>query len=70
LFYNAFPIRDALRHELSWTHYRLLLRVDSSEARAWYLQEAVEQHWRGKRWNCERKHHDHRIPLIHSQLCA
>ncbi len=29
LFYQAFPIRDALRHELSWTHYRLLLRVDT-----------------------------------------
>lgn len=28
-FYLAFPIRDALRRELSWTHYRLLLRVDS-----------------------------------------
>ena len=28
LFYLAFPIRDALRHELSWTHYRNLLRVD------------------------------------------
>jgi hypothetical protein len=23
LFYQAFPKRDALRHELSWTHYRL-----------------------------------------------
>jgi hypothetical protein len=28
LFYQAFPICDALRHELSWTHYRTLLRVD------------------------------------------
>ena len=28
LFYQAFPNCDALRHELSWTHYRLLLRVD------------------------------------------
>src|ERR1700691_4196202 len=27
LIYNAFPIRDALRHELSWTHYQTLLRV-------------------------------------------
>jgi hypothetical protein len=26
--YVAFLNRDALRHELSWTHYRLLLRVD------------------------------------------
>jgi len=25
-FYLAFPIRDAVRRELSWTHYRLLLR--------------------------------------------
>lgn len=24
MFYQAFPIRDALRHELSWTHYRAL----------------------------------------------
>jgi predicted nuclease of restriction endonuclease-like (RecB) superfamily len=45
LFYQAFPIRDALRHELSWTHYRLLLRVSTPEARLWYLQEAAEQNW-------------------------
>lgn len=32
LFYLAFPIRDALRHELSWTHYRTLLRVDNPDA--------------------------------------
>jgi len=25
-FYLAFPIRDALRHELSWSHYNLLAR--------------------------------------------
>jgi predicted nuclease of restriction endonuclease-like (RecB) superfamily len=44
-FYQAFPIRDAVRRELSWTHYRLLLRVDSAEARQWYVQEAVAQNW-------------------------
>ena len=32
LFYKAFPIRDALRHELSWTHYRALLRVEDARA--------------------------------------
>ena len=26
-FFLAFPIRDALRHELSWTHYRIISRV-------------------------------------------
>jgi predicted nuclease of restriction endonuclease-like (RecB) superfamily len=44
-FYQSFPIRDALRRELSWTHYRLLLRVDSAEARQWYVQEAAAQNW-------------------------
>lgn len=30
-FYNTFPIRDSLRHELSWTHYRLLLRIENGD---------------------------------------
>ena len=45
LFYNAFPIRDALRHELSWTHYRTLLRIESDSARLWYMNEAAGQGW-------------------------
>ncbi|CUI03820.1 DUF1016 N-terminal domain-containing protein [Massilia antarctica] len=44
-FYQAFPIRDAVRRELSWTHYRTLLRVDSDTARAWNVNEAAAQHW-------------------------
>lgn len=44
-FYLAFPIHDALRRELSWTHYRTLLRVDSDIARTWYMNEAAEQNW-------------------------
>lgn len=45
LFYQAFPIRDALRHELSWTHYRMLLRVSSDKARQWYMNESATQNW-------------------------
>lgn len=45
LFYQAFPICDALRHELSWTHYRRLLRVDSDSARLWYMNESATQNW-------------------------
>jgi predicted nuclease of restriction endonuclease-like (RecB) superfamily len=45
LFYQAFPIRDALRHELSWTHYRNLLKVENEAARAWYMNEAATQGW-------------------------
>jgi predicted nuclease of restriction endonuclease-like (RecB) superfamily len=44
-FFLAFPIRDALRRELSWTHYRTLLRVESDEARQWYMNEAANQNW-------------------------
>jgi predicted nuclease of restriction endonuclease-like (RecB) superfamily len=45
LFFHAFPNCDALRHELSWTHYRLLLRVEDEPARRWYMNEAANQNW-------------------------
>ncbi len=44
-FYKEFPIRDTVCHELSWSHYRRLLRVENLQARAWYLQEAINQNW-------------------------
>jgi predicted nuclease of restriction endonuclease-like (RecB) superfamily len=47
-FYKAFPIRDALRHELSWTHYRLLCRLDSEEKRNYYLNESVATNWNSR----------------------
>ena len=34
-----------LHANLSWTHYRLLLRVDPAEARAFYEIEAIQQCW-------------------------
>lgn len=45
LFYLAFPNCDALRHNLSWTHYRTLTRIESESARHWYMLEAIEQSW-------------------------
>lgn len=45
LFYAAFPKCDALRHELSWTHYRLLLKVNNEEERQFYLEESVASNW-------------------------
>jgi predicted nuclease of restriction endonuclease-like (RecB) superfamily len=44
-FFQAFPFWDAVRTELSWTHYRTLLRVDSEAARRWYMNEAIVQNW-------------------------
>lgn len=47
-FYNAFPIRDALRHELSWSHYRLLSRLDTVQKRNYYLTEAITANWNSR----------------------
>lgn len=44
-FYRAFPNWNAVRSELSWTHYRLLSRVANSEARQFYLLEAIAARW-------------------------
>ena len=42
---NSCKIRGSLRPELSWTHYRLLIRVEKPEAREWYMNEAADQNW-------------------------
>jgi hypothetical protein len=52
-FYLTFPNRNALRSELSWTHYRLLLRVEKEEARGFYLNQAVNNRWSTRELACE-----------------
>lgn len=47
-FYKVFPIRDALRHELSWTHYRLLSRLESEEKRKFYINEVIASNWNSR----------------------
>jgi len=44
-FFLTFQIRDTLRPELSWSHYRLLIRLSDTDARKYYLREAADQHW-------------------------
>jgi len=44
-FYLTFPNGSALRSELSWTHYRLLMRVDNKDARQFYLEESIKSNW-------------------------
>ena len=39
--YRAFPIRDTLRHELSWSHYRQLSRLEHADKREFYLTESI-----------------------------
>ena len=44
-FYLTFPNGYALRSELSWSHYRLLMRVESEKARQFYLEECAKSGW-------------------------
>ena len=47
-FYRSFPdfeICYTLCSELSWSHNRLIMRVDDSKARMFYLKEAIEGKW-------------------------
>ena len=44
-FYRLFPNLDALRPNLSWTLYRLVVRLDDQAAREWYASEAAAQNW-------------------------
>jgi len=44
-FYQCFPIWDAVSPELSWSHYRLLIRVENIEIRRFYMTETIQQHW-------------------------
>lgn len=44
-FFLRFPKMNALRSELSWTHYRLLLKVESGAAREFYETETVAGNW-------------------------
>lgn len=39
------PESGTVNLELSWTHYRHLLKVESAQARLWYMQEAVKENW-------------------------
>lgn len=47
-FYQAFPIVDTLRQELSWSHYRLLSRLNSETKRNYYLQECIVANWNSR----------------------
>ena len=44
-FYTEFPSLSAVRRELTWTHYKLLMRVPNIDARTFYEQEAIKGGW-------------------------
>ena len=40
-----YQLEPELRTELSWTHYRLLLKVKNDKTRFWYMNEAADNGW-------------------------
>ena len=47
-FYQCFPdieIVNSCVHNLTWTHFRSLLRVPDEGARVWYMSEAAHENW-------------------------
>jgi len=47
-FYRTYPIANALRSQLNWSQYRLLLRIGNQDKREYYLLEAVNNSWTGR----------------------
>lgn len=44
-FYHAFKIPHTLCAELSWSHYRLLMKIEDESRREFYVRECVESTW-------------------------
>ena len=44
-FYAIFPISAEVLHQLSWTHFVELLKIDDSLERSFYLQQTINENW-------------------------
>jgi len=47
-FYRTYPIANALRSQLNWYQYRLLIRIDDDSKREYYELEIVNNNWTGR----------------------
>jgi len=44
-FYIAYPIRQTLSAELSWSHYLHLIKIEDDKRRSFYTEECVKSGW-------------------------
>tara|TARA_B110000046_G_C12992394_1_gene398417 strand:+ start:528 stop:1556 length:1029 start_codon:yes stop_codon:yes gene_type:complete len=44
-FYNAFPNSHTLCDQLTWSHYRLIIRIQNQNSREWYINETAQSNW-------------------------
>lgn len=47
-FYRLYPIANALRSQLNWTQYRMLIQIPDPDKREYYELEAVNECWTGR----------------------
>ena len=47
-FYRLYPIGNALRSQLNWSQYRMLIQIQDSDKREYYELEAVNNCWTGR----------------------
>lgn len=44
-FYVSFPNWNTVCSELSWSHYRTLIKIEEQHIREFYMQEAIKGNW-------------------------
>ena len=44
-FYQTFPILHSVSGELSWTHYKVLIRLSDVDKRTFYITQAIKNAW-------------------------
>ena len=44
-FYRVFPNTNTLCSQLNWSQYKLLIRIDTNDKRAFYINESVKNCW-------------------------
>ena len=44
-FYKTFPNTNTLYSQLSWSHYKLLIRIDDADKREFYIAETIKNLW-------------------------
>jgi len=47
-FYRTYPIASAVRSQLNWYQYRLLIQIDDKDKREYYELEAANNNWTGR----------------------
>jgi hypothetical protein len=48
-FYRVYPIVNALRSQLNWSQYRLLISIDDDYKREYYELESANNNWTGRK---------------------